>query len=68
MDVELHRAKFERLKTVRADLLERARAVRDLSAVRRGLIQELIQLGYSQSDIARELEVSRQAIQKMLAA
>ncbi len=31
------------------------------------MICELIEAGYSQSDIAREMGVSRQAVQKMLA-
>jgi len=39
----------------------------ELSAQRRAMICELIEAGYSQSDIAREMGVSRQAVQKMLA-
>jgi predicted transcriptional regulator len=39
---------------------------RELSAQRRALIAELLDAGYSQSDIAREMGVSRQAVQKML--
>ncbi|WP_425461021.1 helix-turn-helix domain-containing protein [Leekyejoonella antrihumi] len=31
-------------------------------------MQSLVQVGFSQSDLARELGVSRQAIQKMLAS
>jgi predicted transcriptional regulator len=38
-----------------------------MAAERRELIQQLVDHGFSQADIARELGVSRQAIQKMLA-
>jgi predicted transcriptional regulator len=38
-----------------------------LAAQRRELIQQLVDHGFAQADIARELGVSRQAIQKMLA-
>jgi predicted transcriptional regulator len=41
--------------------------VRQLAAERRELIRHLIEEGFSQADIARELGVTRQAIQKMLA-
>lgn len=62
------RRTFQRLNKVRATALEHARRARELSAQRRALIGELIDAGYSQSDIARELGVTRQAVQKMLAA
>jgi predicted transcriptional regulator len=39
---------------------------RRLAAERRDIMNGLIEAGYSQADIARELGVSRQAIQKML--
>lgn len=61
------RPKFQRLNEVRAAALEHARVARDLSNQRRSLINELIEAGYSQSDIAREMGVTRQAVQKMLA-
>jgi predicted transcriptional regulator len=38
-----------------------------LAAERRDLIQRLVDHGFSQADIARELGVGRQAVQKMLA-
>jgi DNA invertase Pin-like site-specific DNA recombinase len=66
VDAEGHRAAFERLRAVREELLGHARAVRELAAVRRALIQELIDVGFTQSDVARELGVTRQAVQKML--
>lgn len=62
------RAKFQKLNEVRAQALEHARLARDLSRQRRTLISELIDGGYSQADIAREMGVTRQAVQKMLAA
>jgi len=40
---------------------------RQYAAQRRDLIRGLIGEGFSQADIARELGVTRQAIQKMLA-
>ena len=65
---DVDRPKFQRLNEVRATALEHARLARDLSRQRRTLIDELVDAGYSQSDIAREMGVSRQAVQKMLAA
>jgi DNA-directed RNA polymerase specialized sigma24 family protein len=62
-----HQETFERLRQVRAEALEHARKARQLAAERRDLIRQLIGDGFSQADIARELGVTRQAIQKMLA-
>jgi DNA-binding NarL/FixJ family response regulator len=62
------RAKFQKLNDVRAAALEHFRLARELSRRRRVLIDELIAAGYSQSDIAREMGVTRQAVQKMIAA
>jgi DNA-binding NarL/FixJ family response regulator len=61
------RDRFQRLNEVRAAALAHARQARQLSEQRRLLIAELIDSGYSQSDIAREMGVTRQAVQKMLA-
>jgi DNA invertase Pin-like site-specific DNA recombinase len=58
---------IERIKQVRAEAIEYTIKARRLAAERRDLIKELIDGGLSQSDIARELGVTRQAIQKMLA-
>jgi predicted transcriptional regulator len=44
-----------------------ARLARQLAAERRDLIRGLLAEGFSQADVARELGVTRQAIQKMLA-
>lgn len=62
-----HAETFDRIKEVRAQAIEHTIAARRLSAERRKLMEELIRDGLSQADIARELGVTRQAIQKMLA-
>jgi DNA-directed RNA polymerase specialized sigma24 family protein len=58
---------FRQLIDVRAKALEHYRLVQQLHAERRDLLRTLIGKGFSQADIARELGVTRQAIQKMLA-
>ncbi len=63
-----HAELFEDLKKVRAAAIEHARAARELSRQRRDLIDKLLAEGFSQADVARELGVTRQAIQKMIAA
>jgi DNA-directed RNA polymerase specialized sigma24 family protein len=62
-----HTKLLEDLKRVRAAAIEHAQAARELAAERRRLIDALLGEGFSQSDLARELGVSRQAIQKMVA-
>lgn len=62
-----HQETFQRLKDARAQALEHTRIARRFAAERRDLIRGLIAEGFSQADIARELGVTRQAIQKMLA-
>ena len=57
---------FRRIKDVRAEAIEHTRLARQLAAERRDLMQQLLDDGLSQADIARELGVSRQAIQKMM--
>src|SRR5436305_1686751 len=57
---------ISRLKEVRAAALEHARIARELARERRQLIEALMAEGCSQADIARELGVTRQAIQKMV--
>jgi DNA invertase Pin-like site-specific DNA recombinase len=64
---EDHQETFDQLRRVRAEALEHAKKARQLAAERRDLIRQLIGDGFSQADIARELGVTRQAIQKMLA-
>lgn len=57
---------LQHIKTVRAQAIEHTRRARELALERRDLMRQLIDDGASQADIARELGVSRQAIQKML--
>ncbi|MEU7830447.1 MULTISPECIES: TrfB-related DNA-binding protein [unclassified Nonomuraea] len=63
-----HAALLAELKQVRAAAIEHAHAARELSRQRRRLIDALLAEGFSQADLARELGVTRQAIQKMAAA
>lgn len=62
-----HQQAFERLRQVRAEALEHTMQAQRLARERRDLIRQLIADGFSQADVARELGVTRQAIQKMLA-
>ena len=70
-DTSEHQETFRRLNEVRAEALKHARLAQQLASERRGIIQSLIKDGYSplcQADIAREMGVTRQAVQKMLAS
>lgn len=67
VDVSSYRDEFRHLNEVRAQALEHARQARQLAIERRDLIRGLINEGFSQADIAREMGVTRQAVQKMLA-
>jgi DNA-directed RNA polymerase specialized sigma24 family protein len=62
-----HEEMFRHLREVRNETLEQARRLKQLATQRRELIRQLVEEGFSQADIARELGVTRQAIQKMLA-
>jgi DNA-binding XRE family transcriptional regulator len=66
-DISAHEATFQQIREVRAEAIEHVRRARQLHAERRDLLRGLIDSGFSQADIARELGVTRQAIQKMLA-
>ena len=57
---------FAKLKSVRAEAIEHTKLLDGLRSNVREIMLGLIDTGYSQADIARELGVSRQAIQKML--
>jgi DNA-directed RNA polymerase specialized sigma24 family protein len=59
---------FDHLNQIRAQAVEHARQARRLSAQRRAVIEQLLGDGFSQADIAREMGVTRQAVQKMIAA
>ncbi|MGA2163988.1 MAG: helix-turn-helix domain-containing protein [Solirubrobacteraceae bacterium] len=62
-----HEELFHRIKEVRAQAIEHTKLARRLAVERRNLMRALMDDGISQADIARELGVSRQAVQKMLA-
>lgn len=62
----MHRDTFQRIREVRAEALEHYRRAQELAAERRDLMRGLMEEGVSQAEIARELGVTRQAIQKML--
>lgn len=68
IDSPAHAALIEQLKTVRVAAIEHARATQELARQRRQVIEALLAEGFSQADLARELGVTRQAIQKMVAA
>jgi DNA-binding XRE family transcriptional regulator len=57
---------LRRLREVRDEALQHARRAQELAVERRELMRALIADGMTQADLARELGVSRQAIQKML--
>jgi predicted transcriptional regulator len=58
---------FDRIREVRAEAIKHTVLARKFSAERRELMEGLISQGVSQAEIARQLGVTRQAIQKMLA-
>jgi DNA-binding XRE family transcriptional regulator len=62
-----HAELLDDLKKVRAAAIEHTRAALELARQRRQLIDALLAEGFSQADLARELGVTRQAIQKMVA-
>jgi DNA-binding XRE family transcriptional regulator len=64
--ISSHDQDFVRLKKVRAEAIEHTKQARRLALERREIMLGLIEAGYSQADIAKELGVTRQAIQKML--
>jgi DNA-binding transcriptional regulator LsrR (DeoR family) len=66
MTTDEHRETYDRIKEVRAQAIHHARLAQQFAGERRDLMQSLIAQGVTQSDIARELGVTRQAIQKML--
>jgi DNA invertase Pin-like site-specific DNA recombinase len=58
---------FRHLKEVRTEAVKHYLLAQELHSERRDIIRGLIHDGVSQAEIARELGVTRQAIQKMLA-
>jgi DNA-binding transcriptional regulator LsrR (DeoR family) len=65
-DAQAYQETFQRIREVRAEALEHMRRAQQSHAERRDLLRTLIDDGFSQADIARELGVTRQVIQKML--
>jgi transcriptional regulator with GAF, ATPase, and Fis domain len=59
---------LDELKRARAAAIAHTLAARELGWERRRLIDVLLAEGFSQADLARELGVTRQAVQKMVAA
>ncbi len=62
-----HQEMIARLKEVRAATIEAARRMTELARERGRIMEALLAEGFSQADLARELGVTRQAIQKMIA-
>jgi DNA-binding XRE family transcriptional regulator len=58
---------MRQLTEVRAAAIEHTRKARELAVERRRIMELLVAEGFSQADLARELGVTRQAIQKMIA-
>jgi hypothetical protein len=56
------------LKEVRTEAIEHTRIARQLARERRRIMNQLIAEGFNQTDLVRELGVTRPAIQKMMAA
>jgi DNA-binding XRE family transcriptional regulator len=67
IESEAHAEMLSKLKEVRAAALEHTRIARELARERRQVIDAMLAEGFSQADLARELGVTRQAIQKMVA-
>ena len=66
-DISAYQETFKHLKEVRDEAIRHTRLAQQFHAERRDLLRALIGEGFSQAEIARELGVTRQAIQKMLA-
>lgn len=66
-NIDGHAATLQRIKEIREQALEHARMAHRLHDERRALMQSLLDDGVSRADIARELGISRQAVQKMMA-
>ena len=66
-DLAAHAKTFDKLREVRAGAIEHYRIAMEMHGQRRALLETLIKAGFSQADIAREMGVTRQAVQKWLA-
>jgi DNA-directed RNA polymerase specialized sigma24 family protein len=67
IELPRHAELVGRLIEVRAAAIEHMRAAHELARERRRVIDALLAEGFSQADLARELGVTRQAVQKMAA-
>jgi DNA invertase Pin-like site-specific DNA recombinase len=67
-DLSAHQATLDRIKEARSQALHHTRLAREFANERRKLMESLLSQGVSRADIARELGVTRQAVQKMLAS
>jgi DNA-binding XRE family transcriptional regulator len=65
-DLSGYQYDFDQLREVRAKTLEHFKLAKQYAEERRALMRRLLDAGLSQADLARELGVSRQAVQKML--
>lgn len=63
-----HEELYRRIRDARTHAIEHTKIARQFSSERRELMLALMNDGVSQTDIARELGVTRQAVQKMLAS
>jgi DNA-binding NarL/FixJ family response regulator len=66
-DIAAYQETFNHLKEVRSEAIRHMRLAQQFHTERRDILRGLISDGFSQAEIARELGVTRQAIQKMLA-
>lgn len=67
IETQDHAELFARLTEVRSAAIEHYKIAQSLARERRLIIEQLLAEGFNQSDLARELGVTRQAIQKMVA-
>ncbi|MFG2041725.1 TrfB-related DNA-binding protein [Dactylosporangium sp. NPDC048998] len=67
VETPAHADLIAQLKDVRSRAIEHARIAQHLARERRRIMDQLLAEGFNQADLARELGVTRQAIQKMMA-
>jgi len=67
VETQAHAELFARLTEVRSAAIEHYKIAQSLARERRLIIEQLLAEGFNQSDLAREVGVTRQAIQKMVA-
>ena len=62
------KAEFDELRRVRTEALSHYTKAQEFHRQRRTLMKDLLAKGFSQAEIARELDVTRQSVQKMVTA